>query len=135
MKKAICVNVDVEDWMSAKQKIPNISDYLSQCLKGISGRTKIEQKEEQIDEQLEALNNTLQELNIKKNILELDKKLIKEEAEEQKRQDKINEQYKRWKCPLSRCNGQLNTMESDRCNSCGLPLRTDKKTEIVFIIP
>lgn len=135
MKKNICVSVDVEDWMSAKQKIPNISDYLSQCLKGVSGRTKIEMKEEQIQEQLNSLNNTIQDITIKKNILEMDLKIIKEEAEEQRRQDKLKEQFKRWKCPLPRCHGQLNSMDSDRCGNCGLPLRNDKKTEIVFITP
>jgi transposase-like protein len=130
MKKAICVNVDIDVLIAAKQKVDNISEYCNECLKGLIGKSNIELKESDIKEQIENINNSMQELAIKKSILEMDVKRLKEEIIEKKKELKDREQFQRWTCPVCKTN---NFMDNISCSKCNLKTRNDKKTVITFI--
>lgn len=132
MKKQICVSVDTEAWIIAKQKLNNVSEYLSECLRNVAGSNKTELQEEEIQQQINNINEVIQTNNIKKSILEMDLKLVKEQVEELKKQRLETERYKRWKCPVCRIE-TLNLMENDRCKSCNLPTRGSPKTIIVTL--
>lgn len=128
MKKAICVSVDIDTWIVAKDKVNNISEYLNECLKGLSGKTKEQQTIDELNRELESLNAIIQEANIKQSVLKESIKAINATKALKDQQNAENELYLRWKCPVCQ---KLNFMEQDRCNGCSLKTKNDKKTEIV----
>ena len=130
MKKQICINVDVEALLVAQSKIPNISSYLNECLKGLTGKSDTELSIESLMDDIKAIDNSINELIIKKSIKEMDLKMAKELHEERLKEQKLKEQLQRWKCGACK---SLNTMDLVRCNNCGLPTRNDNKTTIVYV--
>lgn len=130
MKKIITISVDMEAWTIARTKTPNISGYLSDCLMGLAGTSSEAKKEEEIRDAIKAVDVSMQELNIKRNILSIDLKLLEENKIEVARQRKDAEQYDRWVCGA--CHNK-NFMEFDRCSRCSLPTRKDPKTVIINI--
>jgi hypothetical protein len=131
MKKPICVNVDIDVLMMAKQKIPNISEYLNECLKGVVGITHNQLKESDLKEQITNIDNSMRDLNIKRGILEMELKVFKEKIAEEERLLKERELFKRWVCPVCK---QQNVMSEVRCSgSCGLPTRDSPKTTFIYL--
>jgi transcriptional regulator CtsR len=122
----------MESWLAAKVKIPNISEYLSECLKGISGRSSEELKETDIKDKIEAATNSINDLTIKKSILEMELKQLIESNAQQKLELRRKEDFKRWICPI--CH-KPKMLETRFCDNCGLNTRPkdETKTEYTYI--
>lgn len=130
MKKNITISVDSIAYLNAKNYTKNISDYLSNCLENLANNSKIIDKDTNKKSKLDELNNSIQDLNIKKSILEME---IKRETEQEKeKQLKLveDEKYKRWVCGVCK---QQNFMDNIRCSGCNLPTKNDKKTTIIML--
>jgi len=132
MKKQICVNVDVEALLVAQSKVPNISAYLNDCLKGLSGVARNEFKEQELKSEIDNINNSITELSIKKSISEMNLKILLEKKKEEIKLNENREQFKRWLCPIPKCE-QLNLMENVICSKCQCKSRDSPKTVIKYI--
>lgn len=128
-KKTIAVTVDVDAYLLAKQQIDNLSSYINDCLNALSNTNK-DNNENSIRSELEGINNSLQDLQIRKSIAEMELKKVVEEKEIQKKEQQEKEKFKRWVCPV--CKKQ-NFMEDLRCLGCLLPTRNDSKTVEVIL--
>lgn len=128
MKKAICVNVDVDTWITAKSKVSNISDYLNECLKSLSGINKEQIRTDEIEEDIIKIKKILEEYTLKLNIKETELKISKEVEQKSIEEQKEIEQYARWLCPVCK---HKNFIDYQRCSVCNLPTRNDAKTKII----
>lgn len=135
MKKQICVTVDIETLLIAQTKIPNISSYLNDCLKGLSGITREDTTKKQLEEELTLINNSLTELSIRKSIKEMELKRIIEEVEEKDRKLRLEEQNKRWVCPVCLTMGRkvLNELDNVMCQSCLAKSKNSPRTTYEYI--
>lgn len=130
MKKIITISVDVDTWAQAKDSKVNISSYLNECLKNVTGIPETDRKIIELQSELTLINNSLTKLYAEKASIEY---LIKEREEKDalKAQELANnEKYKRWKCGA--CN-HINFLDSIRCNGCNLPTQKDPKSEFIYI--
>ena len=128
MKKSICVTIDMDAYLIAKQKLPNLSAYINESLRALSGITKTEIKREEMQEEIKKIDNSIQELSIKKSILTMEIKTFDEKIIEQKKAQEEAEAFNRWVCPV--CKTQ-NLLENDRCNKCSMKTRNDRNTIII----
>lgn len=128
MKKIITISVDVDTWMIAKTKTDNISAYLNESLKALTGSSETDTKIEDIQEQLKVLKQEAMENAIRQSLAQETLKDIEQVKVLKDKEIKENEQYNRWKCPAC---ATLNFMTDNRCRQCTLPTRNDKKTEII----
>ena len=129
MKKNITISVEYENYLSAKEKIDNISAYLDKCLESVS-KKEIDTNISTIKEQLAELDKTLTEGHIKKALLQTELQREADNKALKAKQMLEDEQYMRWKCGVCKT---VNFMEQERCSKCALPTRKDPKTEIVSI--
>jgi hypothetical protein len=128
-KTHINITVDTDILIDAKQKIPNLSLYVTECLRNYVNREQFTNKE-QIEEKLLSIKNSISDLKIKESILEMEKKQLAELENERKIELVRREKYKRWVCPICQ---HKNFMDSLRCmGRCGLPMRDTKDTKIIF---
>lgn len=127
MKKQICIYVDMDAWITAKNKTENISQYLNECLINLSGRSKEDDTIENIKTQLEAIRNSKEELSVKESILKMELERKEEEKIERERLEKEREQHKRWECPVCQTPNELNT---DTCSKCRVRTRGKNYKEV-----
>jgi hypothetical protein len=130
MKKSICITVDVEALLEAKNKIPNISNYLNECLLSVANRSELLDDVTNLQEQLNEIKNSMLELQVKKSIIENEMRIKEENKKEALRIAKEQEKNNRWLCPVCK---NKNLMDNDRCAGCQLPTRKDSKTIIVQV--
>ena len=126
MKKTITVTVDAEAYLNAREKLSNLSEYVSQCLENVCKSTVDETTS--LKEQMDSVDNSLNELHIKKGILQMELKKKEEQKIIQAKALKEREQFKRWKCNICKV---PNFLEQTRCSKCQLP--RDKYAIEVFI--
>ena len=130
MKKTITISVDTDAWSRAKEKVPNLSKYVNDCLIGLAGKTLDERTKEQLDAEIKSYRATIEELSMKETIAQEAIRSIKETQLMKAKQELDDEQYNRWVCPV--CKKQ-NFMDAIRCNGCNLPTRNETKTEVISI--
>lgn len=135
MKKNITISVDSLAYINAKNYTTNISNYLSECLENLSKKNIENDSEENNKNKVEEINNTIQELVIKKSILEMEIKKEQEFKEIRLREEKEKEKFKRWVCPIcpSLKKRTLNFMDNISCSSCESKARDSKNTIIEYI--
>jgi hypothetical protein len=130
MKKNITVSVDSIAYLNAKNYTNNISSYLSECLESLCNVKANKDSEESNRVKLEEINNSIQDLIIKRSILEMEIKKNKELLDNKLKQDLEREKFKRWKCPVCQT---INTLDLNSCHKCNLPTKNDKKTIFVLV--
>ena len=124
MKTNITISVDVNNLLSAKNKVDNISDYLNQCLKSLS--ESMDADDVDAEQELVRLNNTIQEAKIKRDILNME---LERRKELESQRIASREHLKRWVCPVD---ATKNLMDNKRCSNCNLSIRDDPKTTFVY---
>lgn len=132
MKKNITLSVDIDTFLAVRSKIDNVSLAVNKFFEDIvsKGEPK-ENTPEGIEQNIKSIQNSINDLVIKKSVLELDLRLINERKLEEKKSLEEREKFKRWKCPVCK---QLNPMDFERCSGkCGLKTRGDVKTEFIYI--
>lgn len=130
MKKQICVSVDIDTFLIAKQKVPNISKYLNDCLIGIAGKDMSDLKKEEVQDKIQTIMDEIKNKNVELSLLNIQLGEIDAEVLKKKEEERTKALRERWKCGAC---GQLNIMDNERCNGCNLPTREDKKTTITMI--
>ncbi len=131
MKKQLCISVDIESWIIAKSKVANISSYLSDCLQGLANSTS-NHKEFEIREEIDAINNSINELNIKRSILQMELKRIEETTKQLELESSLKEQFKRWECPVCHKAKVLDTTYCDNCRANTRP-KSEEQVKYVYI--
>ena len=126
MKTILTVSVDIEALINAKTKVSNISEYINQCLHSLSDSSILIDSED-VDSKLQELTNSINDLKIKKDILEFERK---RKIELDSEREKVDEKFDRWICPV--CQSE-NFLDQERCNNCQLPTRNSIKTKIINV--
>jgi hypothetical protein len=129
MKKNITISVDVDAHLIAQQKLGNVSEYLNECLKGVTSEFG-SKTEQDLKFRLDVIQSNMSDLSIERASINAKLLDIKLSKEKEKQELLEREQFKRWKCPVCQ---MLNFLEFDRCSKCNLPTRNDKKTVEVFL--
>jgi len=135
MKKTISITVDLDNLIVAKEKVNNISEYLNDCLGSLSNSSNSELSSiQQLREDLQDLNSQINDMIVRRNILQMNLKRAEEEESERIVAKQREEFNKRWICPVCVKRGSrvLNLMDDRACKSCGLNARDSNKTEIVI---
>jgi len=128
MKKTISITVDADTYLSAKDKLTNISSFLNECLINVIKETEEKSEKKDTLKEIEEIKKQIEELHIKKSIKESVIKKYDEEQTKKIEEQKELEQYSRWLCPVCK---HKNFMDYVRCSSCNLPTRNDAKTKII----
>ena len=129
MKKNITISVDVDAHLIAQQKLGNVSEYLNECLKGITSEFG-DRQEQELKLRLEVIQSNMTDLTIERASITAKLLDIKLSKEKDRQEQAEREQFKRWLCPVCKTK---NFLEYDRCTKCGLPTRNDSKTLEVFV--
>ncbi len=130
MKKTISLTVDVDTWIQAKTKVPNVSAYINECLIGLLGRTAEDNTLEELEIERAKINKELTEWSIKQSInAQAIKDFEAKKAEKQAKEREL-EQFRRWDCGA--CH-HLNFMDNVRCDKCNLPMRDSAKSKIIML--
>lgn len=130
MKHQISITVDTDTWIIAKDKVPNLSKYLNDCLISIAGKSPDDRSKEQLMAELNNCKNIIEEMSVKKSLAIQALRSIEEtKAAESKKQEEL-ERLKRWSCGVCHT---LNFMDQDRCSKCNLPTRKDSRSKEVML--
>ena len=130
MKRNITISVDSIAYLNAKNYIDNISAYLNECLVNLSNNREVEDDLNITKSQIDDISKNIQDLIIKKSIMEMDLKKSEEIKLIKIKEEKDRAKFKRWICPI--CNLE-NILDNERCSKCLLPLRNDPKTKFIYI--